>query len=109
MATSPSTVTRPAAISSSQARREPRPARARTFCRRSLSVPAGSGVPGDAPASGVVAGRLDAEAQRGTHFALEVARHLGAGEEVLDGRQLRQRVEAESLQEELGRAEERRL
>src|SRR6266508_3390024 len=35
VATCPSTVTRPAAISSSQARREPTPAAASTFCSRS--------------------------------------------------------------------------
>src|SRR5256885_15694854 len=38
VAVCPSTVTRPAAMSSSQARREPTPAAARTFCRRSSVV-----------------------------------------------------------------------
>src|SRR3712207_8049919 len=44
----PSTVTLPRAMSVSQARREPTPATARTFCRRSApSVSAGLGIAGD--------------------------------------------------------------
>ena len=76
IATSPSTRTRPAAISSSQARREPIPTRARTFWRRSPS------------GSGVVRGRLDPETQRRLQVTLEIPGHLGPGKEVLHRREL---------------------
>ena len=95
-ATSPSTVTRPSAISSSQARREPIPTRARTFWRRS---------PVRRRRQAASTPRPSADWQ----VALELAGHLGPGQEVLDRRQLLERVEPEALQEEVGGAEEGRL
>src|SRR5271166_1080585 len=93
-ATSPSTRTRPWSISSSHTRRLPKPARARTFCRRS---PPGS------------SGRVGGEATIGPEVVLELSGHLGTREEVLDRGQLLDPVQPEALQEEVGRAEQHRL
>ena len=86
---SPLTVTRPAAISSSQTRRLPKPARARPsggarrrlrrLGRRRRPAPASAAQSASATGSARPAGLL------------ELARHLGAGQEVLDRGQLLER------------------
>src|SRR6185437_3377018 len=51
----------------------------------------------------------EAEPERRLQVALHLARHLGPGQEVLDGWQLVQRIEPEALEEEVSGAEEGRL
>ena len=46
---------------------------------------------------------------RGLQVPLEVARHVGAGQEVLHRGELGERVQPEALEEEVCRAEKRRL
>ena len=177
-ATSPFTVTRPAAISSSHSRRLPWPRAAMTFCSRSPSAvvsgrlllpqgrlevarrptaratitgggraiaPAchdaaarrhqasGNGVgatasssaaepgSGSGSGSGCASGSVTsagaaagaaAAGRLGTGHAqavLEGLDHVGAGHELGQGRQVGQRVEAEPLQEQLGRTPQQRL
>src|SRR6516225_11102363 len=90
-ATAPSTRTRPSAMSVSQRRRDPYPARARTFCSRS---PSGGG-----PSNWLALRQLTGERPR---LLLPL-------EELGDGRQLVHGAQAEAVQEQLGRAEEHRL
>src|SRR4051794_37749860 len=124
-ATSPSTLTRPSSISSSHARRDPTPARARTFW--SLSDPSASDGPDIL--------RLGLEVHLGSVFyvhirvglgvgfvgravvgldvdpqtLLERLDHVGTGDELGQRRQLVERVDAESLEQQRRGAEEHGL
>src|SRR5262249_16389679 len=85
----PSTVTRPAAISSSQARRDPTPAAARIFCSRMLA----SALAALAPSPGCVRSSL------GKIELIDVVR-----QERRDRRQVGHAVDAKLLEEEAGGA-----
>src|SRR5919109_4576338 len=134
-ATEPLTRTRPAAISSSQARRLPSPAWARIFCSRSpASVICRSCAPVVervvAVVEGVVVERVVVDAADpllglepllepleplgrggavGPQPLLQLLDHLGVGHEVAQRWQLAQVVEPELLEERPGRAEQPRL
>src|SRR5262245_22874079 len=116
-ATSPSTVTRPAAMSSSQARREPIPARASSFWSRSGSPTsdAGPSRPGVVDGARRVAElEVDGVAERGRRVldpqtALERLDDRGVRYEVAERGQVGERVEAEPLQERGSGAVEHRL
>src|SRR3954471_13768329 len=81
-ATSPFTVTRPSAISSSHTRRLPYPATARTFWRRSPSP------------SGTVGGGHDAQT------VLQRLHHVSARHELGQRRQVGEGVESQPLEEQ---------
>src|SRR3954447_9201921 len=105
-ATSPFTVTRPAAISCSAVRRLPIPTRASTFCRRS---PVGSSSSGG---RGLIALPFGAQVERVGRDAqplLERLDHLGARHELAQRRQIVERRDAQLLEEQLGGAEQHRL
>src|SRR3954466_4763618 len=111
-ATTPSTVTRPATISSSQTRRDPMPASASTFWSRTPSYSSTGGAPltrarslGDV--DGVRAGSRFALAGRGLRGVLdpevqpplERLHHVGLGHEAGQRRQVLKRIEPDLLEE----------
>src|SRR5512132_652020 len=106
IATSPLTRTRPAAISASEARRLPRPARARIFCSRSGLVTRGG-------ALGVRAAELRQPLAQvlgvGPEPMLELLDDIGSRHEVADGGQLVDAVEAQLFEERPRGAKQRGL
>src|SRR5262245_65581739 len=99
-ATSPLTRTRPSAISASEARRLPNPARARIFCSRSSSGPV-TGRGGLRVRAVELRQRVAQGLGGRTEPVLELLHHVGPGAEVADGGQ---RVEAGEPQLQDGRA-----
>src|SRR4051812_16338501 len=92
-ATSPFTVTRPAAIGCPGVRRLPIPTRASTFCRRS---PVGSSSSGG---RGIVLGHADVRLGGDAQALLERLHDLGARHELAERREIVERADAQLLEE----------
>src|SRR4051812_13443285 len=100
-AISPLTVTRPSPIRPSLTRREPTPARARTFCSRSSDSGTGLLLAGDVDLRGLVRrGHLARAADRKEQTALERLDDRRLRHEVGERRQVAQRIDAEPLEEQ---------
>src|SRR5438067_10426303 len=90
-ATEPLTVTRPSSMSSSHARRLPKPARASTFCSRSPSAVTRRSLAGHSP--------ITRRSLAGSQPLFEDLDHLRPGHEVAERGKVVEGVEAETLEE----------